>query len=496
MPIEAGLSILIADSDRTRSDELRGHLEFLEYRAEVLSPDEAASRLLSNDGQLDDSDDTIANAAKNPVLQSSAPDVVIVAPCGNDSDLVAAFRQIREKNPHLPVIRMIADGEPAVPPDVETGSIAQIRFPARFAELQAALQQASAYRDGRSRTGRPRSLELFRNLVGGSNAIRTVRKLIEQVATTDASVLLLGESGTGKEVVARHVHYQSTRRYKPFVPVNCGAIPADLLESELFGHEKGAFTGAINSRRGRFEMANGGTLFLDEIGDMPLAMQVKLLRVLQERTFERVGSNRSVVADVRIIAATHSNLERSISSGDFREDLYYRLNVFPIEMPPLRERVEDLPLLVNDLISRIEHEKRGSIRLTPATMDSLCQYAWPGNVRELANLMERLVILYPYGVVDVHDLPSKYRIEGSLRDVAESDSDLSLSPMVVSSQSLPREGLDLKKHLARMEQILIKQALDDADGVVAHAAKRLSMGRTTLVEKMKKLGIHRPDDIA
>jgi sigma-54 specific flagellar transcriptional regulator A len=279
------------------------------------------------------------------------------------------------------------------------------------------------------------------------------------------------------------------------VPVNCGAIPADLLESELFGHEKGAFTGAVSTRRGRFEMANGGTLFLDEIGDMPLAMQVKLLRVLQERTFERVGSNRSVNADVRIIAATHTNLERAIEEGSFREDLYYRLNVFPIDMPPLRERAEDLPLLVSDLISRIEHEKRGSIRLTPVALESLCAYSWPGNVRELANLMERLVILYPYGVVDVHDLPEKYQVPASLREV-EAECDLGLSPVVVSSQGLPREGLNLKDHLTRLERGLIKQALDEADGVVAHAAKRLNMGRTTLVEKMKKLGIQRPDEAA
>jgi sigma-54 specific flagellar transcriptional regulator A len=469
--IDPGLSVLIADPQPGRAEQLRTHLEFLEFRARVLSPEAAAQP-----------------------FDGDSVDVVIVAPCGADTDLVSVFREIRDKNPHLPVIRMVTDDEPSVPQDVESGTIAQIKLPVRFGDLQAALQQASVYREGRQPGGRPRSLELFRNLVGGSNAIRIVRKLIEQVAATDASVLLLGESGTGKEVVARHVHYQSTRRYKPFVPVNCGAIPADLLESELFGHEKGAFTGAISARRGRFEMANGGTLFLDEIGDMPLAMQVKLLRVLQERTFERVGSNRSIVADVRIIAATHANLEQSISNGDFREDLYYRLNVFPIEMPPLRERAEDLSLLVNDLISRIEHEKRGSIRLTPATLESLCRYPWPGNVRELANLMERLVILFPYGVVEVHDLPAQYRIsvaqQGNGADAAPG-----VSPMTAPVESLPREGLDLKKHLARMEQVLIKQALDDADGVVAHAAKRLSMGRTTLVEKMKKLGIHRPEEL-
>ena len=240
-------------------------------------------------------------------------------------------------------------------------------------------------------------------------------------------------------------------------------------------------------------MADGGTLFLDEIGDMPLAMQVKLLRVLQERTFERVGSNKSVSVDVRIIGATHSDLEESIALGKFRDDLYYRLNVLPIEMPPLRSRTEDLSLLVNDLLVRMENEKRGSIRMTPAAMDALGRYPWPGNVRELANLVERLTILYPYGVVDAHDLPEKYQLSSSLRDT-NADADLSLSSMVVPTQRLPRDGMDLKEHLAKLETMLIVQALEEADGIVAHAAKRLRMGRTTLVEKMRKLGIHRQEE--
>ncbi len=467
------LKILIVDPDAERAQSLCRNLEFLEYDPQIVAPQVLDTRV--GDG--------------------SDADALMIGPCNDGNGLLALFRSVREKDPHLPVIRLALEDEPAPPGDLDSGTMARVTLPPRFGEVQAALQQVSILRESRHYSGRPRSVELFRNLVGGSAAIRGVRKLIEQVAGTDASVLLLGESGTGKEVVARHIHYQSNRRYKPFVPVNCGAIPADLLESELFGHEKGAFTGAVSTRRGRFEMANGGTLFLDEIGDMPLAMQVKLLRVLQERTFERVGSNRSVNSDVRIIAATHTNLERSIEEGSFREDLYYRLNVFPIDMPPLRTRAEDLPLLVSDLISRIEHEKRGSIRLTPGALDSLCAYSWPGNVRELANLMERLVILYPFGVVDVHDLPQKYQVPASLRDV-EAESDLGLSPVVASSQALPREGLNLKDHLTRLERGLIKQALDEADGVVAHAAKRLNMGRTTLVEKMKKLGIQRPEETA
>ena len=234
---------------------------------------------------------------------------------------------------------------------------------------------------------------LLRLLVGKGRGIQEVRRLIGQVAETDANVLILGESGTGKEVVARAIHELSARSAGPFVPINCGAIPAELLESELFGHEKGAFTGAIAARRGRFELAQGGTLFLDEIGDMPLPMQVKLLRVLQERQFDRVGGGKAVQADVRVIAATHRDLEAMIRTQAFREDLYYRLNVFPIETPPLRDRADDIPLLLQELLNRHAEQHKGIIRLTQRAMESLMQYAWPGNVRELRNICERLVVL-------------------------------------------------------------------------------------------------------
>ncbi|MGB5298457.1 MAG: sigma-54 dependent transcriptional regulator, partial [Thiogranum sp.] len=363
-------------------------------------------------------------------------------------------------------------------------------------QLTSALHQAEVYRETQVDGANQRPVDLFRSLVGTSRAVQSVRKMIQQVANSDANVLILGESGTGKEVVARNLHYYSNRRDKAFVPVNCGAIPADLLESELFGHEKGAFTGAISSRQGRFELAEKGTLFLDEIGDMSLNMQVKLLRVLQERTFERVGSNKSIEADVRIIAATHRNLEESIREGTFREDLFYRLNVFPIEMPPLRDRVEDIPLLINELIRRIEHEKRGSVRLTQAAALSLCQYSWPGNVRELANLVERMAILFPFGVVDVGDLPEKFQSDVPVAEAARLSEDMlgSAQPMQYQLESeprLPRGGLDLKEHLSNLEVGYIRQALDDANGVVAQAAKRLGMRRTTLVEKLRKYGLQR-----
>jgi sigma-54 specific flagellar transcriptional regulator A len=248
-------------------------------------------------------------------------------------------------------------------------------------------------------------------------------------------------------------------------------------------------------------MADGGTLFLDEIGDMSLPMQVKLLRVLQERSFERVGSNKSISVNVRIIAATHVNLEQAIEDGRFREDLYYRLNVFPIETPPLRDRSEDLPLLVTDLVERLGHEGRGNIRLTPTAVQCLSAYGWPGNVRELANLVERLAILYPEGTVDVHDLPEKYRREGYVMPTAPVNPETA-SPSAVPSETvvaampgarLPQSGIDLKEHLTQIESSLIIQALEAESWVVAHAAKRLQMGRTTLVEKMRKLGIQRED---
>ncbi|WP_421251245.1 sigma-54 dependent transcriptional regulator [Aeromonas sp. 600584] len=345
---------------------------------------------------------------------------------------------------------------------------------------------------------------LLRLLVGKGKGIQEVRRLISQVAETDANVLILGESGTGKEVVARAIHELSARSSGPFVPINCGAIPAELLESELFGHEKGAFTGAIAARRGRFELAQGGTLFLDEIGDMPMPMQVKLLRVLQERLFDRVGGGKPIQADVRIIAATHRDLEALIRSQGFREDLYYRLNVFPIETPPLRDRIDDIPLLLQELLNRHAEQHHGFIRLTQRALESLMQYPWPGNVRELSNLLERLLILYPHQIVDVADLPSRYRLLPSeprderLTELDERDAlaavfqeppELDHPLASARTMQLPEEGVNLKEMLADLEVELIRQALESQDGVVARAADLLGMRRTTLVEKMKKYGM-------
>ncbi len=418
------------------------------------------------------------------------------------------LKQLAAWDENLPLL-MIDEVAPAEwPEDLRRRVLASLEMPPSYNKLLDSLHRAQVYRemnDQARERGRHREPNLFRSLVGTSRAIHQVRQMMQQVADTEASVLILGESGTGKEVVARNLHYHSRRREAPFVPVNCGAIPAELLESELFGHEKGAFTGAITSRAGRFELANGGTLFLDEIGDMPLPMQVKLLRVLQERTFERVGSNKTQSADVRIIAATHKDLEKMIGEGTFREDLYYRLNVFPIEMAPLRERVEDIPLLMNELISRMEFEKRGSIRFNSAAIMSLCRHDWPGNVRELANLVERMAIMHPYGVIGVGELPKKFRhvddddeqlAAVGLRDKFEERAAVGAAGLAAAAATamLPPEGLDLKDYLGNLEQGLIQQALDDAGGVVARAAERLRIRRTTLVEKMRKYGMSRRDE--
>ncbi|MBQ4849033.1 sigma-54-dependent Fis family transcriptional regulator [Pseudoalteromonas sp. MMG012] len=354
----------------------------------------------------------------------------------------------------------------------------------------------------------------FDGLVGETDAVKQVRFLISQVAKTDANVLILGESGTGKEVVARNVHLLSKRNNGPFVPVNCGAIPGELLESELFGHEKGAFTGAISARKGRFELAQGGTLFLDEIGDMPLQMQVKLLRVLQERSYERVGGTKAIQADVRVIAATHRNLEDMIESGKFREDLYYRLNVFPIENPSLHERADDIPLLLKELMRRVNEQSGTGAKFTERAIESLKVHTWPGNIRELANLVERMVIMFPEKVVDVTDLPNKYRhIEvdafepeypeelrekdafNELFSEGFSDYDEEPEPEFQASEHalgcLPAEGIELKEYLAELEVSLISQALERYDYIVARAAEVLGVRRTTLVEKMKKYNLNK-----
>ena len=428
-------------------------------------------------------------------------------------ELVAQLRAMRQP---LPVICISADGLPKIAESSSDLAWFQLETPVKQRRLSAVLNQAQSVR-----TGHPTQPGAHRfRPSGNSKAMRAVHRLIEQVAPFDTSVLILGESGTGKEMVARHIHELSGRAAHPFVPVNCGAIPADLLESELFGHEKGAFTGALSTRLGRFEFAEGGTLFLDEIGDMSLQMQVKLLRVLQERSFERVGSNKTIRCNVRIIAATHRDLDAAIIAGRFREDLYYRLNVFPLQMPPLRERLDDLPILIDHLVERQNLSAGRPIQLDPSAMGCLARNRWPGNVRELANLLERLAILFPAQTICAVDLPDRYRAAGAgwlgsevridarpepldepapaTATSAEVDTVSERAPVRESEResdavvyemldtALPRGGIDLKDHMSAIEIGLIRKALEEADGTVAGAARLLRIRRTTLVEKLRK----------
>ncbi|MFC3149990.1 sigma-54 interaction domain-containing protein [Litoribrevibacter euphylliae] len=481
------VNVLVIDNNEERRKQLGNILNFLSEEFH-LTDDQAWQQVAQS---ITGEDESI-----------NSPEIIGIV--GQVSDKEALLASVKEWDQSIPVISIEdVDSELVELQEemLQRMCVGHLTWPTTYNKLMDQLHRAQIYReqfDLRRGQQQRREVQLFRSLVGTSRAIQHVREMMAQVADKDASVLITGPSGTGKEVVARNLHHNSARKDKPFVPVNCGAIPAELLESELFGHEKGAFTGAISSRSGRFELAEGGTLFLDEIGDMPLNMQVKLLRVLQERTYERVGGTKMMKTDVRIIAATHKDLESMIESGDFREDLYYRLNVFPIEMPPLKERIEDIPLLLNELIARLENEKRGSIRFNSAAIMSLCRHEWPGNVRELANLVERMAIMHPYGVVGVQELPNKFRhIDGF-----EEDSEINLPVDVPATANsnvmdpdapalLPVNGIDLKDYLGRLEKSLISQALDDANGVVARAAEKLTLRRTTLVEKMRKLGLNK-----
>lgn len=468
----AAQRILLMGGDTAQQRALRAVLEFMEHSVAVVNEPAVLAQTCS------DEPPTVAFLTHDSALEP----------------LMDAYRQMGLKAP----VVMVKDKGTATAMPEGFAVASFLDWPSTHSILADLLQRL--LKSSGERTVKPLP-ELGRWLVGETPAICTIRKLVGQVAGAEATVLILGDSGTGKEVIARGLHYCSPRREKPFVPVNCGAIPGELLESELFGHEKGAFTGALTSRQGRFELAEGGTLFLDEIGDMPLSMQVKLLRVLQERTFERVGSNKTIQCDVRIVAATHRNLEEEIRNNRFREDLFYRLNVFPIEVPPLRERVEDIPLLVEEMVRRIENEKRGSVCLTSAALAALQQHHWPGNVRELANLIERLAILYPESTVDVGELPEKFQQYTGLprRDqvdffpAAEMDT-LDLPALGPGMDKLPEDGLDLKEHLSNLECHLIQQALEECNGVVAHAANLLRMRRTTLVEKLRKYGLRGDGD--
>lgn len=447
-------NVLILDTDRSRAQRIALFLNFFGYSPNRHDPDRALDPLV--------------------VHASSLTGVVLVG-SRTAAHVIAWTRVLKDQVPDLAVMHWEGSGS----------------------QTLADIVGAPHAEDGLLPTG---STEHVRSLV----------ELIGQVAPYNTTVLILGESGTGKERVARSVHANSRRRTGAFVPVNCGAIPSELMESELFGHEKGAFTGALSTRKGRFELAEGGTLFLDEIGDMSLDMQVKLLRVLQERSFERVGGSKTIACDVRIVAATHRNLKEAVAQGRFREDLYYRLNVFPLEVPALRDRLGDLPMLLSELMEDVQRNSGTSVHFSSATIRLLTHYRWPGNVRELANLVERMAIMHPGGRIDPADLPADFRVDlpVDLSDDLSTDTGLEQTGAVnqgrvsVQVDQLDQAestgsdlltdldgaelSVDLKQHLQQIERELIEHALERSRGVVAEAARMLSVGRTTLVEKIRK----------
>jgi len=354
------------------------------------------------------------------------------------------------------------------------------------------------------------------NFIGSSESAATLRQLVATMANSNATVMITGESGTGKELLARLLHEQSDRCGANFVPINCAAIPKDLLESELFGHRKGAFTGAVADRIGRFELAHGGTIFLDEIGDMSLDMQVKLLRVLQERTVDPIGGTRQVQVDVRVVAATHRDLENEIAAGRFREDLYYRLNVLPMVTPPLRDRNDDVPELLAFFATKCANFGKQAIRFKPDFLTALQKYPWPGNVRELSNLVDRFSTLYAGQELDLRAIPPTLLPKGLVSAQAELQAQapllakLEMTPppevlaemkdqpeeeeneiegIIMLAQGMPQlppEGLSLKERMAQIERSIIEQALSRNSGNVSRTAKLLNLQRTTLIEKINK----------
>ena len=339
------------------------------------------------------------------------------------------------------------------------------------------------------------------NIIGESPQILEVFDIVGRAAASQSTVMIYGESGTGKELIARALHLNSPRASKPFIAVNCAAIPHDLLESELFGYEKGAFTGAVNTRIGRMELANKGTIFLDEIGDMPPTLQVKLLRVLAEREIDRIGSTKSTPIDIRVITATHRNLETAIEEGQFREDLYYRLNIIPLNLPPLRDRKTDIPLLATYFLKQC-NGSGSSKTISDEAMNVLVNYSWPGNIRELANFVERMVVLSIGSTITPRDLPDKVLGEVPREKwiPLEKRSEPEGNPAQILQQSLkqsfhvgiPDEGINLKKIVEDFEKELLIEALEKTGWVKNKAAILLNLNRTTLVEKLKKLKITNP----
>ncbi|MDQ7053463.1 MAG: sigma-54 dependent transcriptional regulator [candidate division KSB1 bacterium] len=453
--------VLVIEDNATMLDGLEQVLTYFEYPVQGVQKAEDALK----------------------AMRESVPDIVICDYKLPGMDGITVLEKIKADYPQVEVILITAFGSIELAVEaMQKGAADFITKPFSADEIgvklerlaqQLAERQELARLTAENQYLRDRDAGEFNygEIIGRSETIQGVFRTIEKVAPTDASVIIYGESGTGKELVARALHKKSPRRDGPFIRVNCGALAEGVLESELFGHEKGAFTGALRRRPGRFELAHGGTLFLDEIGDIPLATQVKLLRVLQEKEFERVGGEETIRVDVRIIAATHKNLQQEVKEGRFREDLFYRLHIVPITLPPLRDRLEDVPLLAEHFLRRLQAElKKPGLRIESEALKRLQAYSWPGNVRELENVLERAAVLCENNVITASDLPP---LDGGRDDRG-----------LISD-----ENLNLNATLARVEQMLIRRALEKAGGVKSRAAQLLGLRTNTLFYKMEKYGL-------
>ena len=449
-------SILVVDDEEAIRQTLQYRLQHLGYEVDAVGDvQQAQERLQINEYGL--------------VLLD------VRMPSGSGLDLIAPIRRI-SADTQIIVMSGYATFDMVVQA-MKLGAVDFITKPFDLERLSVAVRNAFECRRLTAENASLRKAIEYRHpeiLIGISPAIMELHCLIGKIAETDSTVLISGESGTGKELVAQALHHQNHSRPGPFVPVSCGAITESLLESEFFGHEKGAFTGAIASRAGRFELANKGTIFLDEVGELSLNLQVKLLRVLQERVFERVGSSKTRAVDVRVISATNRDLEQEVEEGRFREDLYYRLNVIPVTIPPLRARPEDIPLLVRHFLDRLNRMNKGKISgVTPEALGLLRAYHWPGNVRELENFIERVVALKESGEIGAEDLPMAMRQSKKSGGRA-------------AAVEFPPQGIDLPCLMDELEHNLITQALTLSHGVKSRAAELLGLNRTTLVEKLRR----------
>jgi len=456
-------------------------------RPHVLIVDDEEDIQLSLSGILEDEGYRVTACGSGEegmgILERDEPDILFLDIWLPGIDGMEVLEKSRRDYQELPVVMISGHGNIETAVDsIKKGAFDFVEKPLSLEKVVVTADKALKFRklqlENRDLRSRVR-VDVIQNLTGKSPVIQSLHKQIERVAPTDSWVLITGENGTGKEIVARSIHKNSKRSAKPMIAVNCAAIPDELIESELFGHEKGAFTGADKSHRGKFELAHKGTLFLDEIGDMSLKTQAKILRILQEQSFERVGGDRSINVDVRVIVATNKDLQQEIKHGRFRQDLYYRLNVFPLHVPGLRERSEDIPMLLEEFVDTLSRENGlKPVRFTEAALKRLQAYQWPGNVRELKNFTERMLIMHAGEEVDLRHLPQEFQ------QTAPSG-----GQEVIESQAFG-EGWDFKKARAEFEKQFLASKLEEHQGNVSRLAEAIGLERSYLHRKLKAYGIH------